>query len=236
MRCRGVVLAFRKARVLVLLYALLNASVLHAHIHFVMQQIAVLRTMWAHRPLRTTTSNTSACVVFARGHRGKQFTGLFAFHFCSTPRNILCSYQKSKNTNHFGSCFYFLVEMRGVVGASARCNSEMSVLAQANERQPGPGVQVGSFAHNTKGVSPHRRQKKKTDLFVRFVLLVEQYQRYSNYLIALTYPHHHIVMFYLVRVFKNLFKNLFVRINHIIIYTHIEIINYNVRTCMNVRQ
>ena len=46
-----------------------------------------------------------------------------------------------------------MVEMRGVVGASARCNSEMSVLAQANERQPGPGVQVGSFAHNTKGVS-----------------------------------------------------------------------------------
>ena len=45
--------------------------------------------------------------------------------------------------------------------ASARCNSEMSVLAQANERQPGPGVQVGNFAHNTKGVSPHRRQKKK---------------------------------------------------------------------------
>ena len=47
--------------------------------------------------------------------------------------------------------------MRGVVGASARCISEMSVLAQANERQPGSGVQVGSFAHNTKGVSPHRK-------------------------------------------------------------------------------
>ena len=57
MRYGGVGLAFNKARVLILLYALLNASVLHAHIHFVMQQIAVLRTMWAHRPLRTTTSN-----------------------------------------------------------------------------------------------------------------------------------------------------------------------------------
>ena len=32
--------------------------------------------------------------------------------------------------------------MRGVVGASTRCNSEMSVLAHANERQPGSGVQA----------------------------------------------------------------------------------------------
>ena len=53
--------------------------------------------------------------------------------------------------------FVLLVEMRGVVGASARCNSEMSVLAQAKERQPGPEVQVGSFAHNTRGVSPQNK-------------------------------------------------------------------------------
>ena len=38
-----------------------------------------------------------------------------------------------------------MVEMRGVVGASARCNSEMSVLAQANERQPGPAGSSGQF-------------------------------------------------------------------------------------------
>ena len=55
----------------------------------------------------------------------------------------------------------------GVVGASARCNSEMSVLAQANERQPGPGVQVGSFAHNTKGVS-HIADKRKNGLVCPF--------------------------------------------------------------------
>ncbi len=69
--------------------------------------------------------------------------------------------------------------MRGVVGASARCNSEMSVLAQANERQPGPVVHSNKVAHNVV-VYPHTLPKEKTDLFVRFVLLVEQYQRYSN--------------------------------------------------------
>ena len=57
--------------------------------------------------------------------------------------------------------------MRGVVGASARCNSEMSVLAQANERQPGPGVQVGSFAHYTKGVS-RIEDKRKNGLVCPF--------------------------------------------------------------------
>ena len=60
---RGVVLAFRKARVLVLLYALLNASVLLAHIYFVMQQVAVLCTMWAHRPLHTDNSNDKRLIV-----------------------------------------------------------------------------------------------------------------------------------------------------------------------------
>ena len=55
-----------------------------------------------------------------------------------------------------------------MIGASARCNSEMSVLAQANERQPGPGVQVGSFAHNTKGVSPHRKTMRCGELFLHF--------------------------------------------------------------------
>ena len=59
------------------------------------------------------------------------------------------------------------MDIRGVEGASARCNSEMSVLAQANERQPGPGVQVGSFAHNTKGVS-RIADKRKNGLFCPF--------------------------------------------------------------------
>ena len=49
----------------------------------------------------------------------------------------------------------FLVEMWGVVGASTRCNSEMSVLAQANERQPGSGVHSNKVA-NTKGVFLHK--------------------------------------------------------------------------------
>ena len=62
---RGVALAFRKARVLISLYALLNASVLLAHIHFVMQQIAVLRTMWAHRPLHTDNSNDKRLIVLS---------------------------------------------------------------------------------------------------------------------------------------------------------------------------
>ena len=62
---------------------------------------------------------------------------------------------------------HFLVEMRGVVSASTRCNREMSVLAQANERQPGSGVQACIFAHSTKGASPQSSKKKKTDIFVR---------------------------------------------------------------------
>ena len=51
--------------------------------------------------------------------------------------------------------FVLLVEIRGVVGASARCNSEMSVLAQANERQPGPAGSSGQNAHYTVG-APRR--------------------------------------------------------------------------------
>ena len=55
----------------------------------------------------------------------------------------------------------FLVEMRGVVSASARCNREMSVLAQANERQPGSGVQV-CILHTAPKVQPHNPPKAKT--------------------------------------------------------------------------
>ena len=57
---------------------------------------------------------------------------------------------------------HFLVEMRGVVSASTRCNREMSVLAQANERQPGSGVQV-CILHTAPKVQPHNPPKEKTD-------------------------------------------------------------------------
>ena len=70
-------------------------------------------------------------------------------------------------TNNSLDCLLFGGDA-GVVGASARCNSEMSVLGQANERQPGPGVQVGSFVHNTKGVSPHRKTMRCGELFLHF--------------------------------------------------------------------
>ena len=50
--------------------------------------------------------------------------------------------QRKKGSILLYQTFAFLVEMRGVVGASTRSNSEMSVLAQTNERQPGSGVQV----------------------------------------------------------------------------------------------
>ena len=51
----------------------------------------------------------------------------------------------------------------GVVGASARCNSEMSVLAQANERQPGPAGSSGQNAHYTVG-APRILGKRKNGL------------------------------------------------------------------------
>ena len=41
---------------------------------------------------------------------------------------------KLKNKQFVSACL-FMVEMRGVVGTKCR-NSEMSVLAQTNERQP----------------------------------------------------------------------------------------------------
>ena len=49
-----------------------------------------------------------------------------------------------------------------MVGASTRSNSEMSVLAQANERQPGSGVHGNKVAHNIV-VYPHTLPKEKTD-------------------------------------------------------------------------
>ena len=53
----------------------------------------------------------SAC-IFLRlekcfGHRGKQFTGLFAFHFRSTPRNIVSIYQKKQKHEPQGFVFCF---------------------------------------------------------------------------------------------------------------------------------
>ena len=41
------------------------------------------------------------------GHRGKQFTGLFAFHFRSTPRNIVSVYQKKQKHEPQGFVFCF---------------------------------------------------------------------------------------------------------------------------------
>ena len=47
--------------------------------------------------------------------------------------------------------------------------TKMNVLAQANERQPGPAGSSGQNAHYTIGVSPHLKQKKKrTELSVLF--------------------------------------------------------------------
>ena len=91
-------------------------------------------------------------------------------HFLNALVQLPATYYvriKKAKTRAIRFVFCFLVEMRGVVGASARCNSEMSVLAQANERQPGPGVQVGSFAHNTRGVS-RIADKRKNGLVCPF--------------------------------------------------------------------
>lgn len=60
---RGFVLAFRKTKMLVYAYATQSTSVLLAHNHFAMQQVAVLRTMWAHRPLHTDNSNDKRLIV-----------------------------------------------------------------------------------------------------------------------------------------------------------------------------
>ena len=54
-----------------------------------------------------------------------------------------------------------------MVGASTRSNSEMSVLAQANERQPGPGVHSNKVAHNAV-VYPHNLQWDAGELFLHF--------------------------------------------------------------------
>jgi hypothetical protein len=57
----------------------------------------------------------------------------------------------------------FLGGDAGVVGASARCNSKTSVLAQASERQPGPAGSSGQNAHCTAG-APRIKGKRKNGL------------------------------------------------------------------------
>ena len=68
--------------------------------------------------------------------------------------------------------FVLLVEMRGVVGASARCNSERACLHKRMSASPVPGFKWAVLP-TTPEVSPALQTKEKTDLFVRFVLLVE---------------------------------------------------------------
>lgn len=60
---RGFVLALCVSKVLVQAYATQSTSVLLAHNHFAMQQVAVLRTVWAHRPLHTDNSNDKRLIV-----------------------------------------------------------------------------------------------------------------------------------------------------------------------------